>query len=82
MDELGEEEIKTGALIVYTSADSVMQICGNEETMGLDNLYRYCEIARELTMRDEWRVGRVIARPYTGSKKVSLCERAIDMIML
>ena len=69
MDELGEEEIKTGALIVYTSADSVMQICGNEETMGLDNLYRYCEIARELTMRDEWRVGRVIARPYTGSKK-------------
>ena len=69
LDELGEEEIKTGALIVYTSADSVMQICGNEETMGLDNLYRYCEIARELTMRDEWRVGRVIARPYTGSKK-------------
>ena len=56
-------------MIVYTSADSVMQICGNEETMGLDNLYRYCEIARELTMRDEWRVGRVIARPYTGSKK-------------
>lgn len=69
LDKLGEEEIKTGALIVYTSADSVMQICGNEETMGLDNLYRYCEIARELTMRDEWRVGRVIARPYTGSKK-------------
>ncbi len=69
LDELGEEEIKTGALIVYTSADSVMQICGNEETMGLDNLYRYCEIARELTLRDEWRVGRVIARPYTGMKK-------------
>ena len=66
LDELGEEEIKTGALIVYTSADSVMQICGNEETMGLDNLYRYCEIARELTMRDEWRVGRVIARPFIG----------------
>ena len=63
LDELGEEEIKTGAMIVYTSADSVLQICGNEETMGLDNLYHYCEIARELTMRDEWRVGRVIARP-------------------
>ncbi len=47
----------------------MLQICGNEETMGLDNLYRYCEIARELTMRDEWRVGRVIARPYTGKKK-------------
>ena len=69
LDELAEEEIKTGAMIVYTSADSVLQICGNEETMGLDNLYHYCEIARELTMRDEWRVGRVIARPYTGNKK-------------
>ncbi len=69
LDELAEEEIATGAMIVYTSADSVLQICGNEETMGLDNLYRYCEIARELTMRDEWRVGRVIARPYVGKKK-------------
>lgn len=69
LDELAEEEIATGAMIVYTSADSVLQICGNEETMGLENLYRYCEIARELTMRDEWRVGRVIARPYVGKKK-------------
>ena len=69
LDELAEEEIATGAMIVYTSADSVLQICGNEETMGLDNLYHYCEIARELTMRDEWRVGRVIARPYVGRKK-------------
>lgn len=69
LDELAEEEIATGAMIVYTSADSVLQICGNEETMGLENLYRYCEIARELTMRDDWRVGRVIARPYTGKKK-------------
>lgn len=69
LDELAEEEIATGAMIVYTSADSVLQICGNEETMGLDNLYHYCEIARELTMRDDWRVGRVIARPYVGKKK-------------
>ena len=69
LEELAEEEIATGAMIVYTSADSVLQICGNEETMGLENLYRYCEIARELTMRDEWRVGRVIARPYVGKKK-------------
>lgn len=69
LDELAEEEIATGAMIVYTSADSVLQICGNEETMGLDQLYHYCEIARELTMRDDWRVGRVIARPYTGKKK-------------
>ena len=56
-------------MIVYTSADSVMQICGNEETFGLDELYRCCEIARELTMKEEWRVGRVIARPYVGKKK-------------
>lgn len=69
LDELAEEEINEGHLIVYTSADSVMQICGNEETMGLDNLYKYCEIARELTMKDEWKVGRVIARPYTGKHK-------------
>ena len=69
LDELGEQEINEGKLIVYTSADSVLQICGNEETMGLDNLYHYCEIARELTMRDEWRVGRVIARPYVGKKR-------------
>lgn len=69
LEELGEQEINEGKLIVYTSADSVLQICGNEETMGLDTLYRYCEIARELTMKDEWRVGRVIARPYIGMKK-------------
>ena len=69
LDELAEEEIREGHLIVYTSAASVLQICGNEETMGLDNLYHYCEIARELTLRDEWKVGRVIARPYTGMKK-------------
>lgn len=69
LEELGEEEIATGAMIVYTSADSVLQICGNEETFGLEELYRCCEIARKLTMRDEWRVGRVIARPYTGKRK-------------
>ena len=69
LDELAEQEINEGKLIVYTSADSVLQICGNEETMGLDNLYRYCEVARELTLRDEWKVGRVIARPYIGKKK-------------
>ena len=69
LDELGEEEIATGHMIVYTSADSVLQICGNEETFGLQELYRCCEIARELTMKDEWKVGRVIARPYVGKKK-------------
>lgn len=69
LDELAEEEIATGHMIVYTSADSVLQICGNEETFGLEELYRCCKIARELTMREEWRVGRVIARPYIGKKK-------------
>ena len=69
LEELAEEEIATGHMIVYTSADSVLQICGNEETFGLDELYRCCEIAREITMKDEWKVGRVIARPYVGKKK-------------
>lgn len=69
LDEYGEHEIATGDMIVYTSADSVLQICGHEKYMGLENLYKYCEIARELTMKDEWKVGRIIARPYVGEKK-------------
>lgn len=69
LEELAEEEIATGHMIVYTSADSVLQICGNEETFGLEELYRCCEIAREITMKDEWKVGRVIARPYVGKKQ-------------
>ena len=69
LDELAPEEIATGHMIVYTSADSVLQICGNEETFGLEELYRCCRIARELTLKDEWKVGRVIARPYVGKKK-------------
>jgi phosphopentomutase len=69
LDELAEEEIATGNMIVYTSADSVLQICGNEETFDLKELYRCCEIARELTLEDKWKVGRVIARPYVGKKK-------------
>ena len=68
LDELSEEHVKTGKMIVYTSADSVLQICGNEETFGLDELYRCCEIAREITMKDEWKVGRIIARPFVGDK--------------
>lgn len=71
LDELGEHQMKTGDMIVYTSADSVLQICGHEETFGLDELYRCCEIAREITLKDEWKVGRVIARPYLGDKKGS-----------
>ncbi len=69
LDELGEEHMRTNAMIVYTSADSVLQIAAHEETFGLDELYRCCEIARELTMVDKWKVGRIIARPFLGQRK-------------
>lgn len=69
LDELGEHQMATGDMIVYTSADSVLQIAGHEETFGLEELYRCCKIAREITMKPEWKVGRVIARPYIGSGK-------------
>ena len=64
---LGEEQMRENSLIVYTSADSVLQIAAHEEVTGLEELYRCCEIARELCMRPEYRVGRVIARPYAGT---------------
>lgn len=66
IDELGEEHIKTGALIVYTSADPVLQIAAHEGIVPIDELYRICEIARELTLEPEHLVGRVIARPFIG----------------
>ena len=68
LDEYGEHQIKTGDWIVYTSADSVLQIAAHEEHIGLDELYKACEIARELTLKEEWKVGRIIARPYLGEK--------------
>lgn len=64
--ELGEQAIKEGKMIVYTSADSVLQIAAHEKYFGLDELYRCCQIAREITMKPEWRVGRIIARPFVG----------------
>ncbi len=66
LDEYGEHQIKTGDLIVYTSADSVLQIAANEEIIPLEELYSICKIAREITMKDEWLLGRIIARPYVG----------------
>ncbi|MGE7905600.1 phosphopentomutase [Peribacillus sp. NPDC094092] len=66
IERLGEEHMKTGALIVYTSADSVLQIAAHEDIVPIDELYKICEIAREVTMADEFKVGRVIARPFTG----------------
>ncbi|MDQ1909492.1 phosphopentomutase [Paenibacillus sp. GD4] len=66
LDELGEEQMKTGAWIVYTSADSVFQLAAHEEIIPLEELYRACEIARRLTLVEPYVVGRVIARPYIG----------------
>lgn len=66
IEELGEEHMETGALIVYTSADSVLQIAAHEEIIPVEELYRICEIARELTLDEKYMVGRVIARPFIG----------------
>lgn len=68
IQELGEKHLKTGNLIVYTSADSVLQIAAHEEVIPLDELYKICEIAREITLKDEWKVGRIIARPFLGER--------------
>jgi phosphopentomutase len=67
LDELGEEHMKTKALILYTSADSVLQLAAHEETFGVEELYRCCKIARDITMKPEWMVGRVIARTFVGN---------------
>lgn len=69
LKDLGEECMKNNSLIIYTSSDSVLQLCGHEETMGLNELYRCCEIARKLTLKPEWFVGRIIARPFIGTNK-------------
>lgn len=68
IEELGVEHIKTGAMIVYTSADSVLQIAAHEDIIPIEELYKICEIARELTLKPEFLVGRVIARPFTGEQ--------------
>ena len=67
--QLGEEQMKTGALIVYTSADSVLQIAAHESIIPLAELYKDCEIARDICMRPEYLLGRIIARPYVGDNK-------------
>ena len=64
---LGEEHMKTGAIIVYTSADSVLQIAAHEDIVLLEELYKICELARKLTLKPEWKVGRIIARPFIGT---------------
>ncbi|EIJ78749.1 phosphopentomutase [Bacillus methanolicus PB1] len=66
IEELGEEHMKTGSLIVYTSADSVLQIAAHEEIIPIEEQYKICKIARELTLDEKYMVGRVIARPFVG----------------
>ncbi|SHS38383.1 Phosphopentomutase [Mycobacteroides abscessus subsp. abscessus] len=66
LDELGEEHMKTGALIVYTSADSVLQIAAHEDIVPIEEQYKICKIARELTLDEKYMVGRIIARPFVG----------------
>lgn len=68
LDELGSEHMKTGNLIVYTSADSVLQIAAHEDIVPIEEQYRICEIARKLTLNDKYMVGRVIARPFIGEE--------------
>ncbi len=69
INELADQEINDNKIIVYTSGDSVLQICGHEEHMGLDNLYKYAKHARKVcSSRPEWNVGRIIARPYVGEE--------------
>ncbi len=65
--ELGEEHMKTGAVIVYTSSDSVLQIAAHEDIISVPELYKMCEIAREITMNDKYKLGRIIARPFVGT---------------
>jgi len=67
--ELGERQLETKEMIIYTSADSVLQIAAHEELFGIDEIYRVCSIAREITMKPEWMVGRIIARPFIGTNK-------------
>ena len=67
IDDYADEHLKDGALIVYTSADSVFQIAAHEDIVPVEELYRYCEIARQM-LRGKYGVGRVIARPFVGTK--------------
>ncbi len=67
--DLGKKHMETGDIIVYTSADSVLQIAMHEDIIPIDEQYRICEIAREITLKPEWLVGRVIARPFIGTNK-------------
>ncbi|MDT2831330.1 phosphopentomutase [Vagococcus carniphilus] len=66
IDDFGEEQMKTGSLIIYTSADPVLQIAAHEDVIPLEELYKICEYTREITKDDPYMIGRIIARPYVG----------------
>ncbi|MGM8366692.1 phosphopentomutase [Virgibacillus sp. W0181] len=66
LEELGEEQMNTGSIIVYTSADSVLQIAAHEDVVPIEELYTICEVARHLTLDEKYMVGRIIARPFAG----------------
>ncbi len=66
LEELGPEHMETGALIVYTSADSVLQIAAHEEVIPLAELYEICKFCREITLEEPYKLGRIIARPFLG----------------
>lgn len=66
INELGERQVNYGSLILYTSTDSTLQLAAHEDVIPVSTLYTYCEKIRKITMKDEWRVARVIARPFTG----------------
>lgn len=67
INELGERQMNYGSLIIYTSADSDLQVAAHEDCISIQTLYQYCEKIRAITLKEEWRVGRVIARPFTGN---------------
>ncbi|MFK5884226.1 MAG: phosphopentomutase [Candidatus Izemoplasma sp.] len=71
LEEYGEHQMATGDLIVYTSADSVLQIAAHEEIISVEELYKACKIAREITLEGDWKLGRIIARPYLGTDKTN-----------
>lgn len=76
LKELGPAHVKTGDLIVYTSADSVLQIAAHEDVVPLEELYQACEIARELTLEGPYKLGRIIARPFIGNEEVGFTRTA------
>ena len=69
LEKLGERHMETGSLIIYTTGDSDLEIAAHEDIIPINELYYYAELVRHITMKEEWKIGRVIARPFTGNKE-------------